>query len=419
MKTDHFFATPLAILVATSTAWCPLAIAELQPPAPSIEIEDAIDQLGSTKFAVRQAAYKELATIGGSAIQALERAARSGEFETATRCTEVLAVLARDSRHAQPALAALKRLAVDPGNPSADRAAEAITELKTTDEERAIAALEDEGVKIRRARNGKIYSLQLSYDRQLMFLKYLPHVHAVYLTGKEIRDVGLASLVAAKGLTTVSLTNTSVTEKGLRELKNVQGLRHLFLNGTSFKSSDLWHLQFCANLRTLSLPSSADEADLWFLTQLPQLDSLHLSDLPLGHQGVATLNQLDHLRRLHLTTSHADDEDLRWIGKLEVPLHLTSFGATVTTAGLKHLGGSWLRGLSIRGPISDDGLAVVERMTRLESLSVVQAPISDAGLERLRQIKTLRFLSLHATRVTKDGIARLQRSHPKLRIAID
>jgi hypothetical protein len=140
----------------------------------------------------------------------------------------------------------------------------------------------------------------------------------------------------------------------------------------------------------------------------------------LGHEGVATINQLDHLRRLRLSANKANDEDLRWMGKLEVPLHLTVLGAaTVTAAGLKHLEGSWLRGLSLgRAAISDEGLAVVGKMTRLESLALIQAPISDAGLERLKQAKTLRFLSLHSTRVTEDGVASLQRSLPKLRISV-
>ncbi len=405
------------VITIFATAYCPLANAQSDPPADikAADVADAIRKLGSAEFSVRQVASEELESAGSSAVSALERAARSGEVETATRCVEVLARIARDKGNTETALAALERLAGDSSNRIADLAARTLTELRMTDEDRAIAALEADGARLSRGRDGEIFSARVSRDHQVVLLKHLPQLRTVRMRGQGITDVGISNLADVKLLASLTISSTAVSDVGLHKLKSLKSLDRLSLSGP-FTSDGLRQLRHVASLRTLSFHFSTDEMDLSFLAELPQVNSLYISEVRVDRDRVRKINQLDHVRRLHLTVTGADDEDLRWLGKVEVPLHLSVMRSVkATDAGFKSLAGARLLGLSlVRTPVTDERLEHVGRMSLLESLTIMDAPISDAGLEYLKGLKALRTLTLRNTRATEEGVASLQRFLPNL-----
>ena len=66
--------------------------------------------------------------------------------------------------------------------------------------------------------------------------------------------------------------------------------------------------------------------------------------------------------------------------------------------------------------ITDDGLAYLRDLDRLQWLRIESPKITDKGIQHLRQIPSLRTLSLHCESVTPDALAELQRALPHLEV---
>lgn len=73
-------------------------------------------------------------------------------------------------------------------------------------------------------------------------------------------------------------------------------------------------------------------------------------------------------------------------------------------AGVDHLTSLDLAGSHA---LTDDGLGVLARLSRLEQLDVSGTAIGDPGLEVLRELRALKTISLDGTRITDAGAARL------------
>ena len=67
--------------------------------------------------------------------------------------------------------------------------------------------------------------------------------------------------------------------------------------------------------------------------------------------------------------------------------------------------------------IGDAGLVHLEQATELETLSVNATNLTDAGLKSLEGLKHLKTLNLQETRVTAAGVAQLRKSLPTAKIA--
>jgi hypothetical protein len=418
-------------LVAACTISCWTAITwgqsadgdETAQPAPHngsteiVDIASTIRDLASSSFNERQKAHQKLLALGNPAIDALESAAKISHVEAAARCLDVLAQLARQDKSKTLALSALERLAKDQSNRFAGSAAKIVKELKTTDEERAIAALTAAGVRIHRRSSGEVFSIQITHDFQRVQLKHFPTLRSVELSGQEVTDATLDALAVVKQLSSLTLSQTSVSDAGLRKLKGLTGLNSLGLIGQTFTGDGLRQLQHVPRLRTLFLHSAVGERELELLTEVSQIESLYLSEVRFNQECVDILNQFKRLRRLALTVTSADDDRLQWLGQVTVPLQLTLMGSTnVTDAGWKKLEGARLFELTLmRTPITDAGMANLGAMPLLESLVIFDAPITDVGLQQLQRQKALQMLMLRNTKVTDHGVADLRRSLPNLR----
>jgi hypothetical protein len=66
--------------------------------------------------------------------------------------------------------------------------------------------------------------------------------------------------------------------------------------------------------------------------------------------------------------------------------------------------------------VSDNGLAYLEAMKKLEGLDLFNIPITDAGLAHLRGLTNLQSLHLEMTKVTDEGVRKLQQALPHCKI---
>lgn len=111
------------------------------------QITALIKDLGARKFAVREAATKELSQAGRSAIPALTEAARSGDLEVTLRSIRILESLLTKGTLAdfEAAETALEQLQESQKPAAASRAQNVLASMGAVREKRAIAAIEKLG----------------------------------------------------------------------------------------------------------------------------------------------------------------------------------------------------------------------------------------------------------------------------------
>jgi internalin A len=89
----------------------------------------------------------------------------------------------------------------------------------------------------------------------------------------------------------------------------------------------------------------------------------------------------------------------------------------VSDTELVHVGNlTWLEVLSLRGgypdyvesPVTDTGLANLERLTGLQDLDISETPITDAGLIHVKALAQLKTLRLRGTEITDAGLAHIR-----------
>jgi hypothetical protein len=149
-----------------------------------------------------------------------------------------------------------------------------VVEDKTTDMDRAIDALTREGVRIYRDPTDSVFGIMnITRDGQLAFAEHLPTLRSIRISGNEVTDAGVESLVKLKQLSSLTISRTSITDVGLRKLKALPSLTRLSLSGGDFTIEGLRQLKHVPKLRRLSLLSSIDESKLQFLKDVPQIDS--------------------------------------------------------------------------------------------------------------------------------------------------
>lgn len=149
--------------------------------------------------------------------------------------------------------------------------------------------------------------------------------------------------------------------------------------------------------------------DLKFLTNLHRLEELNLSTLSgIRDADLAILDDLRSLRRLQIDRTNQPD----WIKSSTKGL------SDETLARIGRL--SKLEELTLRAQdITDSGLASLAGLQRLQSLDLAETPITDAGLEHLKTLKALKTLDLKGTKASARGVAELESALPSLRVLSD
>jgi hypothetical protein len=142
--------------------------------------------------------------------------------------------------------------------------------------------------------------------------------------------------------------------------------------------------------------TSATDADLAILKNLPNLDCLNLSS-KITNEGLIHLQGVKNLKGLILEGVAIDDSGLSYLSNL-----------------------TELRGLMLDSPkITDAGIKHLQRLTSLEQFCLIGSPITDASLKTIKKFKKLHFLGIVDSRITKDGFGELKKELPNVEIMND
>lgn len=224
-----------------------------------------------------------------------------------------------------------------------------------------------------------------------------------------------------------------------QHLRHLTGLYGLDVGYDRLTSTGLFVLQHLHGLRELRLgsvhaPSQIRGADLALLQELPHLQVLRLTDIPLDGTGLGDLPHLEelsisHLRRIPRAMGLAEVGRLRhtlrslrlelpWLGNDDlVDLRMLEWLETlklswgvITAAGLRYLAAlPRLRHLRLsQRQLRDADAAILATYTGLETLHVSNTLITDAGLIQFSAMPQLRQLWLGSLDpFTQRGIAAL------------
>ncbi len=116
-----------------------------------------------------------------------------------------------------------------------------------------------------------------------------------------------------------------------------------------------------------------------------------------------------HVAWVYLPRS-ATDNDLAYVGQLGRVEWLGDLTNWLTDAGLVHLSGlANLRELNLRRTqVTDPGLAHLKGLTRLSKLDLSRTQVTDAGLKHLQALTGLGELYLQGTQVSDAGLKHLE-----------
>lgn len=253
-------------------------------------------------------------------------------------------------------------------------------------------------------------------DEGLKDLAELQNLTTLYLTGMPITDAGVKNVAALKSLTTLALSGKGVTNAGIKELAALKNLTMLYLHSVNITDAGLKELAPLKKLFALALNSTPiTDVGVKELTALKNLTELYLSDTKVTDVGVKELAPLKNLSVLELDSTQVTDQMLmvlRDIDRLHT-LHMELVRGWRTLPRPKGTRSREPAGISSRElhltKITDAGLPVVAKLTRLESLTLRGSKITDAGLKELVALKNLTQLKLCTTVVSDAGLKHLAR----------
>jgi uncharacterized protein (TIGR02996 family) len=226
------------------------------------------------------------------------------------------------------------------------------------------------------------------------------HVTQADLSGaSDLRDEELVYLSALGELEEIHLDHQAITAAGLQHLAGLENLRVLTLAETGV-----------ASLHTLSGHTGL------------QVLKLNWQD-ELNDNGLQGLENLSHLRELHLAGTAITDVTLRRLAgltRLRV-LDLSLLFDRISDEGLVALRGlSELEELRLgdNANLTNRGLANLAALTRLVDLDLRNTGISDGGLAQLHGLKELDLVLAAGSQVTIAGAEELVAILPQVAVAI-
>jgi hypothetical protein len=161
--------------------------------------------------------------------------------------------------------------------------------------------------------------------------------------------------------------------------------------------------------------AKATDEQLALLASLSDLETLELGNNEgITDRGLIHLADLQNLSTLYLYQTGVRGPGLAHLERLP-KLHSISLSRSeLGDAGLKHLGNMLhLKWADLdQTHITDAGMADLAKAIGLETLSLRRTDVSDEGIRSLESLRNLKSLNLVGTRVTAAGVARLKRALP-------
>jgi hypothetical protein len=218
-------------------------------------------------------------------------------------------------------------------------------------------------------------------DAHLRYLEGLPHLKSLTIWGQagdRLTNAGLASIGKLKDLGALNfvLTSPRFTPAGIAHLKDLKNLKEVDFAGAWIIPDRVGH---------------GDEAMRQLAAVLPGLESIRGTG-PLSAEGVKTLAAFRNLRRLHMSLRGSRDG-------YHGPTGLSSLEGLSTLEELSFVGGESL---------SDADLAGIASLRHLKVLTILDCPqLTDQGLASICKLERLEQLNLWGTRVNRNGLNQL------------
>ncbi len=209
-------------------------------------------------------------------------------------------------------------------------------------------------------------------------LKTLPCLQEIHFIDGQLTDADFAQLATLPGLLQINFE--------CRELTDV-AVEH-------FVKSQIRNLALMGGETTRLTPHSVELA-----AQFPELSYLHVSPGLLTDQSVEALRSRSTLKWMRV--GPGNDETVRRLSRLT---QLERLDLAVDLESKQ---------------ITDDGLASLKSLVRLEFLNCEHLVISDAALEHIAAITSLKEFRFRNTQFTPAGLAKFKAARPDVRVEGD
>ena len=278
-----------------------------------------------------------------------------------------------------------------------------------------------------------------------------------FLYLKPLTARGLIQLSLLPELKSLDISDCNMDVEAFRALERFEKLDALNLSSFYLrKGAPPWEaLKKLRSLKSLRLARcrKLEDVDLAFLADLSKLEALDLSQTPIEGQGLTSLKNLSHLRRLdlwgskimpgkldvladlnlqeiNLNSTEADDSVLALLQKPKSLTALSLAATKITRKSLPYLQSlqkleklslatlpieslppeffdalPQLTTLNLQGmPIGDDTGVLFSRLKKLEWLELTGTKISNPTIKALKELPALRVLYLRGTKVGNECI---------------
>lgn len=273
---------------------------------------------------------------------------------------------------------------------------------------------------------GHAIAVSRDWDEIIRLLASHPAA-ALYAEG-QMTDGVLADVSRVETVTALNLSGSSaVTDDGVRHLARLTSLRHLDLSGTNVTDTGLQVLRHLPRLETISLAwTRTTDAGVRALAHCEALTHVNLAGTGAGDDALRALAGKRHLRHLAIAltdagvpllhelprfkTWHGGEAVLTLLGRRSVPTQLSLRGP-LTDRGLAHLRGlNGLFSLDIDDHCLGITAAGLDALVSLPHLGALAVDAKDDWMPYVAAMPHLRFFSAQDTVASDDGFAALSRS---------
>jgi hypothetical protein len=196
-----------------------------------------------------------------------------------------------------------------------------------------------------------------------------------------LTDARLQQLTGLAELEYLQTNQAQVTDDGLKPMAQLKSLRNVkfFHPGKAFSGAGLAHLAELPHLDRLTVAGSFafNDDGMAAVAKLPRLQEFRLWHAGPTTEGINRLQELKHLKRLHLGQR-----------------------------------------LTYQPPAcpSDETLAILAELKSLESLQLDEARLSLAALQKLKRLPSLKQLTLGGIEIPREDVDRLRKELPGVKV---
>jgi uncharacterized protein YjbI with pentapeptide repeats len=173
-------------------------------------------------------------------------------------------------------------------------------------------------------------------DAGLAYIKNLPQLKHLNLSGKNFTDKGYKYLQYLNKLNYLSLSQHGVTDKTIEYLQNLP-LKKLSIYRGAISDKAFKILATISSLESLRLPRccNIDDEGIKMLTKLKKLKCIGLSSTPISDKCMKYINRIKSLDTIHLYGTNITDTGLEKLNKLPQLRYIQLKNTKITKQGIQ------------------------------------------------------------------------------------